>query len=190
MAMPMTRWWNNRWLRATAVAAMLGAWPACNSHIASPESAEQAPLDFVLTDVSGQDVDLAAFRGQPLVINFWATWCGPCRVEVPWFVEFADKYRDQGLTIVGISVDDVPEDIEAFSEEFDVNYPMLVGKGREDVAEAFDAQTFLPVSWIIRPDGTVQARTTGIQEGKEWFDLQLQAIFRHGTTGGTLRGAV
>jgi len=170
-------WWKNRWVRAAMVAGLIGAWPACNSNTAPPGSAEVAPLDFVLTDVSGEEVRLSDFEGQPLVINFWATWCGPCRVETPWFVEFAEKYRDEGLTIVGISTDDDPEDIEAFAEEFGVDYPMLVGLGREEVMKAFDAVTLLPVTWVIRPDGTVQAKTIGIGDGHDWFEQQLQAIF-------------
>lgn len=172
-----TTWWQNRWLRAAVVAGALGAWPACNSHTALPGSAEVAPLDFVLSDVSGQPVHLADFKGNPLVINFWATWCGPCRVETPWFVEFAEKYRDQGLTIVGISTDDTPDQIAEFAEEFGVTYPMLVGRDDDEVARAFGADNFLPVSWIIRKDGTVQARATGIGEGRDWFEQQLMALF-------------
>ncbi|MFO7301987.1 MAG: TlpA disulfide reductase family protein [Acidobacteriota bacterium] len=169
-------WWTNRWLRAAVVAVMLGAWPACNRHTVGPEEAAYAPLDFVLESVDGTEVSLADFRGRPLVINFWATWCGPCKQEVPWFVEFAEKYQDQGLTIVGISVDDTPADIQAFSEQYNVNYPMLVGLGRDDVARAYDALMAIPVTWLIRPDGRVHAKVTGIH-GKDWFDQQIQELF-------------
>jgi peroxiredoxin len=169
-------WWQNRWLRALAVALALGAWPACNRNAVDSGEHADAPLDFVLKDVDGNDVKLADFKGKPLVINFWATWCGPCKTEVPWFVEFAEKYRDQNLTIVGVSVDDTPEDIRKFSEEFKVNYPMLVGLGRDDVAKAYDAIMAIPVTWLIRPDGTVHAKVTGIH-GKDWFEQQIQELF-------------
>ena len=169
-------WWQNRWVRALAVAVALGAWPACNRNVEHADGHTQAPLDFVLKDVDGQDVNLADLKGKPLVINFWATWCGPCKTEVPWFVEFADKYRDQGLTIVGVSVDDPAEDIRTFSDAYNVNYPMLVGLGRDDVAKAYDALMAIPVTWLIRPDGTVHAKVTGIH-GKDYFERQIQELF-------------
>ena len=170
------QWWTNRWLRAAIVAVMLGAWPACNRNSTGPDEHATAPLDFVLDSVDGTKVNLADFKGRPLVINFWATWCGPCKQEVPWFVEFAEKYKDQGLTIVGISVDDTAEDIQAFSEEYGVNYPMLIGLGRDDVAKAYDALMAIPVTWLIRPDGSVHTKVTGIH-GKDWFDQQIQELF-------------
>ena len=72
------------------------------------------------------------------------------------------RYKAQGLTIVGISVDDPPEDIKTFAAQFNVNYPMLVGRDRADVAKAFDAEQVIPVSWLVRADGSVQAKVTGI----------------------------
>ena len=167
------RWWKNRWLHAVIVAAAIGAWPACNRQVASPHGAAPS-LDFVLQDVNGQDVNLTDFTGRPLLINFWATWCGPCKVEVPWFVEFAEKYED--LTIIGISVDDSADQIRAFSEQYDVNYLMLVGQGRDDVAKEYDALMAIPVTWLIRGDGTVHAKITGIH-GKDRFEQQIQELF-------------
>lgn len=170
------RSWKSRWLPAGLVALVLAAWPACNRNATAPH-AETVNFDFVLKDAStGADVRLADFKGRPLVVNMWATWCGPCKAEIPWFVEFAEKYKAQGFTIVGISVDDVPEDIQAFAKEYKVNYPMLVGKDRPDVSKAFEAELVLPVSWFIKRDGTVHAKVEGIH-GKEWFDSTIQELF-------------
>jgi peroxiredoxin len=159
---------------AVLVAAAVAAWPACNRNVVP--DADHANLNFVLKDTDGKDVRLADFAGKPLVVNFWATWCGPCKAEIPWFVEFADKYKAQGLTIVGVSVDDPPEDIKAYATEYKINYPLLVGRDRDDIARAYDAQQVIPVSWLIRSDGRVQAKVTGIH-GRDWFDQQLQAMF-------------
>ncbi|ODS56216.1 MAG: hypothetical protein ABS36_07365 [Acidobacteria bacterium SCN 69-37] len=163
-------------MRALVVAMAVAAWPACNRNAVDSDVHTHAPLDFVLKDVEGQDVRLADFQGKPLIINFWATWCGPCKTEVPWFVEFTEKYRDQGLTIVGVSVDDQAEDIRRFADEYKVNYQMLVGLGRDDVAKAYDALMAIPVTWLIRRDGTVSARITGIH-GKDYFEQQIQELF-------------
>jgi peroxiredoxin len=172
----MRSWWSNRWVRAAGVALLVAAWPACNSNVSPPEPTETPSLDFVLNDMAGNEVALADFEGKPLLINFWATWCGPCKLEVPWFVEFTERYKDQQFTVVGISLDDPVEDIRAFAEEYKVNYTMLVGKGREEVARAYGAEAVLPVTWLIRPDGTVQAKAVGIH-GKEWFESQIEAMF-------------
>lgn len=169
-------WWNNRWLRAGVVAVLLGAWPACNRNATPVDEYEAPSLNFVLKDLNGRDVNLAEFKGKPLVINFWATWCGPCKVEVPWFVEFTEKYRDQQLTVIGVSVDDTPEQIRAFAEAQKVNYPMLVGAGHDDLAKAYDALMAIPVTWLIRPDGTVHAKIAGIH-GKDQFEQQIQELF-------------
>jgi cytochrome c biogenesis protein CcmG/thiol:disulfide interchange protein DsbE len=170
------RWWDSRWLRACALAAVVAAWPACNRNTTPPETLASPSLDFVLKDADGRDVNLADLKGKPVLINFWATWCGPCKVEVPWFVEFAEKYRAQGLTVVGVSVDDTPEQIREFAAAQNVNYPMLVGAGRDDVAKAYDALMAIPVTWLIRADGTVHAKVAGIH-GKDWFEQQIQELF-------------
>jgi thiol-disulfide isomerase/thioredoxin len=183
-------WWRRRWWAAFGVAAAIAASPvACDRNTtferaqegisgdaAATKAQPTANLDFVLKDVSGQDVRLADLKGKPLLINFWATWCGPCKAEMPWFVEFADRYKAQGLTVIGISVDDPPEDIKTFAAGLKVNYPLLVGRDRSDVARAFDAEQVIPVSWLIRRDGSVQAKVTGIH-GKNWFEQQLLEMF-------------
>src|SRR5262245_11444304 len=121
----MPRWWKSRWLRASLVALALGAWPACAAEDESDRpggdrksaatAAESPSLDFVLKDMDGKDVRLADFKGRPILINVWATWCAPCKLEIPWFVEFAEKYKDKNLAIIGISFDDSPEQISKFA---------------------------------------------------------------------------
>jgi peroxiredoxin len=157
------------------VAAALAAWPACNRNASAPD-AQHADLNFTLKALDGRDVRLADLKGKPLLVNFWATWCGPCKAEVPWFVEFAEKYKAQGLQVVGVSIDDPPDDIRAFATKYKVNYTLLVGRDREDIAKAYDAQQVIPVSWLIRPDGTVQTKVTGIH-GRDWFEQQILAMF-------------
>ena len=169
---------RNRWLRAAAVAALLAAWPACAQHEEEDDipSAGSPRLDFALKDMDGKDVNLADFRGRPVLINFWATWCPPCKAEIPWFIEFADKYRDKRLAVIGISVDDAPEDVRAFAAEYKVNYPMLVGLGHDELRQAYDADAIIPVSWLFKADGTVFAKAAGIHS-KDWFEDKIKALF-------------
>lgn len=156
------------------VAVALGAWPACNSNVSGPDSG-RVDYGITLKNVEGADVKLANFQGKPMVINIWATWCGPCKVETPWLVELSDKYKDK-MTFVGISFDDTPEDIRKFTEQYKVPYTMLVGKDREDLAKVFTPEQVLPATWFVKADGTVTTKVTGIHS-KEWFDSQIQALF-------------
>src|SRR5262245_27046664 len=101
-----------RWTLAVVAAAMLAAWPAWLSTKSNqPAAGNQANLDFTLKDMYGKNVRLADFRGRPIILNFWATWCGPCKAEIPALVALADQYKAQGLTVLGVSVDDAPEDL-------------------------------------------------------------------------------
>src|SRR5262245_20325311 len=170
-------WWRNRWLRASAVAFLLGAWPACSQPHREVPSAGSPSLDFTLADMDGKRVDLASFKGRPILINFWATWCPPCKAEIPWFIEFAEKYKGDQLAVIGISVDDKPDEIRKFAADEKVNYPMLVGDGQGELKAAFDAEAVIPVSWLIKGDGTLMAKAQGIH-AKEWFETNIQQLVR------------
>lgn len=171
--------WTSRWARAAVVAAAIASWPGCAM---DPDAGDAgsgiraAKFDFVLKDMNGADVKLADFKGKAVLLNFWATWCAPCKAEIPWFIEFADKYKDKGLVIVGVSVDDSAEDIKAFAQEYKINYPMLVGLGHDSLMEEYEATFAVPVSWFIRADGTVSTRAPGIHP-KDWFEAQIKALF-------------
>lgn len=155
-------------MAATALALMAGGMPSCSR-------GDSARLDYVLKDMNGADVDLASFRGRPILLNFWATWCPPCKTEIPWFVEFADKYKAQKLAVIGVSVDDTPEDIRNFAAANAINYPMLVGASARDFRVQFEANDVIPISWLIRPDGTVLAKAQGIHP-KDWFEANLKSM--------------
>jgi cytochrome c biogenesis protein CcmG/thiol:disulfide interchange protein DsbE len=135
---------------------------ACSGNAGPEESAsasesarERKPApDFTLKDGNGQDVSLADFRGKVVLLNFWATWCGPCRIEMPWFVEFQRQYKDQGFTVVAVSLDDEGWDvIRPFAEEMKLNFPVLLGN--DEVAERFGGVAALPTTLIIDKEGRV-----------------------------------
>ena len=159
------------------VALLVAALPACARKPKEVPSAGTPSLDFVLTDMDGKRVDLASFKGRPILINFWATWCPPCKAEIPWFVEFAEKYKADKLAVIGISVDDKPDEIRKFAADEKVNYPMLVGDGQAELKAAFDAEAVIPVSWLIKADGTLMAKAQGIH-AKEWFETNIQQLLR------------
>jgi thiol-disulfide isomerase/thioredoxin len=166
---------------ALAAAAAIATFPSCASSEVEPVPAgDLASLDFTLKDMHGKDVNLASFRGRPIILNFWATWCGPCKAEIPALIELADRYKAQQLVVLGVSVDDSPEELRQFAAEYKMNYPVLVGLGHDTFQEKYDAVLMVPVTWFIKPDGTVLKKHQG-PASKDWFEAQVKAMI--GATG-------
>lgn len=138
-------------------------------------NAKPANLDFVIKDMDGQDVNLAVYKGQVVLLNFWATWCGPCKVEIPFFVELQEEYRDQGVVFLGLSVDDPVDKLRPFAEQYKMNYPVLVGQGRDDVQNAFGPVWGIPVTFMINREGLVCRRHIGFAT-KEQFEKEIQRL--------------
>jgi thiol-disulfide isomerase/thioredoxin len=118
--------------------------------------------EFTLQSLDGKTVHLADFRGKAVLLNFWATWCEPCKIEMPWFVELQKQYGPEGLQVVGIAMDDASqEDIAKFASNMGVNYPILLGK--EAVGDAYGGVQFLPATFYIGRDGKVVDKVFGLK---------------------------
>jgi thiol-disulfide isomerase/thioredoxin len=112
-----------------------------------------------LTDVEGKKLELAEYKGKVVVLDFWATWCGPCRIEIPGLVEMQNKYTNRGFSVIGISLDDEPGPVVQFYREFKMNYPVAVGNQR--IGELFGGIIGLPTTFVIGRDGRIYAKHTG-----------------------------
>jgi thiol-disulfide isomerase/thioredoxin len=118
--------------------------------------------DFTLESLDGTNVKLSDLRGKAVLLNFWATWCGPCKIEMPWFVELQNEYGSQGLQIVGVAMDDSGKDeIAKFAKEMGVNYPVLLGK--EAVGDEYGGVPALPESFFISRDGKIVDKIIGLR---------------------------
>jgi thiol-disulfide isomerase/thioredoxin len=135
---------------------------------------QPAPLHFTLKDMNGADVKLASFKGKVILLNFWATWCGPCKAEIPSLVELQHQYADD-LVVLGFSVDDTVDKMKPYAAQYKINYPLLVGNGREDVQEAFGPLFGIPVSVIIGRDGKIAKKHSGIAT-KSQFEREIKAL--------------
>lgn len=125
---------------------------------------KKAPL-FTLVDLDGKKVSLADFKGKPVMVNFWATWCGPCKLEMPWLEEFHKKYEADGLVILGVESDEVPKSLVASTaKKLGVTYPILLTDGK--VEKPYGGVEGLPESFYVDRTGTVLIETAGIHDGE------------------------
>lgn len=131
--------------------------------------------DFALESLDGKTMRLSDFRGKAVLLNFWATWCGPCKIEMPWFVDFQKQYGAQGLQIVGIAMDDASkEDIAKFAKDMGVNYPILIGK--EAVGDQYGGVPALPETFLIGRDGKIVDKIIGLRGKAEIADSIQEAL--------------
>jgi cytochrome c biogenesis protein CcmG/thiol:disulfide interchange protein DsbE len=134
-----------------------------------------AAPDIKVKDLNDKDVTLADYRGKVVLVNFWATWCDPCRVEIPWLIEMQEKYGPQGFTVLGIAMDEDGKPVVApfvSKERWDVNgqklamnYPIVIGN--EKVAEQFGGLLGYPTSVLVSKDGKQIKRVTGVIDEQE-----------------------
>ena len=127
--------------------------------------------DFLLEKVSGGETDLSDFRGHPVVLNFWATWCQPCRQEMPQFVDAYSKYKDTGLVILGVNLQEGKSVIQPFADDFGMTFPLLIDRDGE-VADKY--RLFgLPTTVFIDSDGVIKSIFSGpLQDTEQGTNVQ------------------
>jgi peroxiredoxin len=133
--------------------------------------AKAAKLDFTFKDIHGKPFALADYKGKVVLLDFWATWCPPCRKEIPGFIELYNSYRSRGFVVIGVSMDDSTSDIKKFAKRLKMNYPILLGAGRDDLEPAF-GQLPLPTAFVIARDGKICANHDGLTS-KEEFEREI-----------------
>jgi peroxiredoxin len=150
--------WNSRHI---VLAVGIATLVACSGSKAQPDHTKasakahndrKAAPDFTLTDSAGAKVKLADYRGKVVLLNFWATWCGPCQIEIPWFKEFEQQYKSKGFEVVGVSMDeDGWSAVKPYMTEHKLNYRILLGD--DSVSQLYGGLDALPTTFIIDRDG-------------------------------------
>jgi thiol-disulfide isomerase/thioredoxin len=164
------------WLAMGAVVlALVLLWVAPGTHDEQSAFAGMpAPLHFTLKDVNGIDVKLESFRGKVILVNFWATWCGPCKVEIPDLVALQKEYVDD-VVVLGIEIDGSAELVKPFATEFKMNYPVLLAAGRQDVQDAFGPLYGIPVTVFVDRDGRI-AKRHALMMTREQFEHEIKGL--------------
>jgi peroxiredoxin len=174
MAFPVTRAFAQRcvsacvgesgWVRQFWAGKPSSAPPILT--FAKPEDRTMAP-DFTLQDASGRPVRLSEFRGKVVLLNFWATWCQPCRTEIPWFSEFQETYRDRDFVVLGVSLDeDGWKSVKPYMEENRMKYRVMIGN--EDLALSYGGLDSLPTTLIIDRSGRIAVTHIGLCKRSEY----------------------
>ena len=162
---------------ALALAGCSGSPPVNAGAPKGAKERKKAP-DFALKDSTGQTVRLSDYKGKVVLLNFWATWCGPCKIEIPWFMEFEQKYKDRGFAVLGVAMDDEGwEIVKPYVERLKVNYRVMVAT--EEVDNAYGGVESLPTSYVIDRDGNVVSRHVGLVS-RSIYEQEIEDLLESG----------
>jgi peroxiredoxin len=163
---------------AACVAALL-VTAACSSEkvraAVKAEKDRKPAADFTLKDVNGRTVRLSEYRGKVVLLNFWATWCGPCKIEIPWFMQFEQELKDRGFAVLGVAMDDEGWDaVKPYIEQHKINYRIVLGN--DSVADTYGGVDALPTTFLIDRDGRIAAKHQGLVSRSEYQNEILHLL--------------
>jgi peroxiredoxin len=164
-------------LRFAEIVLGIGLLPAllAGPTPAPADNVRKAAPNFTLNDAQGTAIRLSDYHGRVVLLDFWATWCHGCKTEIPWYMEFQNKYKDKGLAVIGVSMDDDGwKSVKPFVEEQKMNYVVVIGNEALAKQYAVDA---LPVTLLIDRNGKIAVSHAGMVE-KDAFEKEIQALLQ------------
>jgi peroxiredoxin len=152
-----------------------------------PEGSRKPAPEFNLKDANGQTVHLSDYKGKVVLLDFWATWCGPCKIEIPWFMEFEQQLKDRGFAVVGVSMDeDGWNVVKPYIQQYKVNYRILLGN--DQVGEIYGGVESLPTTFLIDRQGKIASVHIGLSGKDEFKNAINQLLDTPRTTAMAPRG--
>src|SRR5258708_7836638 len=148
--------------------------PVSAANAGKAEKERKAAPEFELKDADGKTVRLSDYKGKVVLLDFWATWCGPCKIEIPWFIALERKYKDQGFAVIGVSMDEEGWTVvKPFISELAINYRVL--QGSDSTAQLYGGVEALPTTFLIDRDGKIAATHVGLA-GKDDFEDGIKKL--------------
>ncbi len=142
----------------------------------TPADSRKTAPEFGLEDSDGALIKLSSYKGRVVLLDFWATWCTGCKVEIPWYVEFQDKYKKSGLSAIGVSLDDDGwKSVKPFLRKHKINYPIVIGDWN-DMGNRFGFNS-MPATLLIDRDGRIADMHVGMVD-KDAFEREIQILLR------------
>jgi cytochrome c biogenesis protein CcmG/thiol:disulfide interchange protein DsbE len=168
-------------IAALAIFVVMGAYLLERSHRSDAPAAIAGAIaqDFSLPQLNGQLLQLSAYRGRVVLLDFWATWCEPCQKEIPRFVQLQNEYGPQGLEIIGVSMDDSSDPVRDFCQRLRINYPVVMGNAR--IGELYGGVLGLPIAFLIRRDGRIYAKHIGATDATV-FEREIMTLLQASST--------
>jgi peroxiredoxin len=177
--------WVARVLCGTALSVAMMSSGCSNSGgsvraAVKPEKDRKTAPDFLLKDSNGATVKLSDYRGKVVLLNFWATWCGPCKIEIPWFMDFEQKYKDQGFAVLGVSMDEDGWDaVKPYISTKKINYRVVMGD--DSTGNLYGGIDSLPSTFVIDRDGKVASVHIGLVSKKD-YEVEILHLIEGKTT--------
>jgi peroxiredoxin len=153
-----------------------------------PDGIRKAAPEFTLKDLDGKNVNLSDYKGKVVLLNFWATWCGPCKIEIPWFVDFEQKYKDRGFAVLGVAMDDEGlEIVKPYMEKSKINYRIVLGN--DSVATMYGGIESLPTTFVLDKDGKIASTHIGLVS-KSDYENEIQQLLHNAQRSDTGRPVI
>jgi len=176
------------WTSLLAVSALAGScsFSPKRTSATGESSNRKLAANFRLPDANGVQVALAAYRGKIVLLNFWATWCGPCKIEIPWFIEFNKSYRDRGFAVLGVSLDDDEwKSVKPYLAEKKIDYMVVVGN--DQVSKSYGDVDSLPTTFLIDRNGRIAFVHMGLV-GKDTYEKEIRSLLGEGRQAAAFGG--
>jgi cytochrome c biogenesis protein CcmG/thiol:disulfide interchange protein DsbE len=152
-----------------------------------PDAERKSAPEFSLKDVDGRNVSLAEYKGKVVLLNFWATWCGPCKIEIPWFIDFEQKYKDRGFAVLGVAMDEEGWTVvKPYLAESKINYRVVMGN--DSIASLYGGVDSLPTTFILDKDGKIASTHVGLVSKSDYENEIVHLL--DGSQRSDSRGAV
>lgn len=139
------------------------------------DSTRKPAPEFALKDIDGRTVNLSDYKGKVILLNFWATWCGPCKIEIPWFIDFEQKYKDRGFAVIGVAMDDEGwEVVKPYLAQSKINYRVIMGN--DSVASLYGNVESLPTTFILDQEGKIASTHIGLVSKSDYENEIVQLL--------------